>query len=245
MVDSFNSSFPFLPRLPVHSGACAQKTGMEEEITIGSGGGGWYTSLALEKSAKKRGVKRMRSTKLIRAAKIAYIVTSLLFCVGGALLLTLGDLSVSVIGTAGGILLLVFGLVKLAGYFSKDLYRLAFQFDLALGLLFLALGVVFLCRPQALMAELCILLGLASLVDGLFKIQIAVDAKRFGLRTWLLIALEAAVTVVLGLLLLFRPVQSARVLMILLGVNLLAEGILNLSTALTVVKIVRNQRAEA
>ena len=34
-------------------------------------------------------------------------------------------------------------------------------------------------------------------------------------------------------------------LMILLGVNLLAEGILNLSTALTVVKIVRNQRAEA
>ena len=186
----------------------------------------------------------MRSVAPMRAAKIGYIVLSVLLCILGVCLIAYPGFSLSVFGVICGILMVLFGIIKLIGYFSRDLYRLAFQFDLALGLLFLALGVVFLCRPQALMAELCILLGLASLVDGLFKIQIAVDAKRFGLRTWLLIALEAAVTVVLGLLLLFRPVQSARVLMILLGVNLLAEGILNLSTALAVVKIVRNQKPD-
>lgn len=186
----------------------------------------------------------MRSTTPMRAAKTGYIVLSCLLCVLGICLIACPGISLSVFGIVCGILMLLFGIVKLIGYFSRDLYRLAFQFDLAMGLLFIALGTVFLCRPQALMAELCILLGLASLVDGLFKIQIAVDAKRFGLRSWLLLALEAAVTVVLGLVLLFRPVQSARVLMILLGVNLLAEGILNLSTALTVVKIVRNQQPD-
>lgn len=217
---------------------------MEGEITIGSGDGGWYTSLALEKSAKKRGVKRMRSTKLIRAAKIAYIVTSLLFCVGGALLLTLGDLSVSVIGTAGGILLLVFGLVKLAGYFSKDLYRLAFQFDLAEGILLLVIGAAVLCNPDRAIAFLCLMLGLAVLVDALCKLQTALDARRFGLPAWGLILGLAICTGLIGAVLAFRPAASARVLTALLGVSLVAEGALNLCVALFAVKVIRHQRPE-
>jgi uncharacterized membrane protein HdeD (DUF308 family) len=44
--------------------------------------------------------------------------------------------------------------------------------------------------------------------------------------------------------LVFRPSESAVVLIRLFGVALLAEGILNLSTVLLAVKIVRNQRTE-
>ena len=177
----------------------------------------------------------MRSTKLIRAAKIAYIITSLLFCVGGALLLTLGDLSVSVIGTAGGIL---------AGYFSKDLYRLAFQFDLAEGILLLVIGAAVLCNPDRAIAFLCLMLGLAVLVDALCKLQTALDARLFGLPAWGLILGLAICTGLIGAVLAFRPAASARVLTALLGVSLVAEGALNLCVALFAVKVIRHQRPE-
>ena len=65
----------------------------------------------------------MRSENPIRAAKISYIVTSVAFCVLGILLIVLRNWSVSFIGVVTGIMLIAFGIVKLLGYFSKDLYR--------------------------------------------------------------------------------------------------------------------------
>lgn len=118
----------------------------------------------------------MRSENPIRAAKISYIVTSAAFCVLGVLLIVLRDWSVSFIGVVTGIMLIAFGIVKLLGYFSKDLYRLAFQFDLAFGILLMVLGVIILARPERAMSFVCLMLGVAILADGLFKLQTAVDA---------------------------------------------------------------------
>ena len=124
----------------------------------------------------------MRSENPIRAAKISYIVTSVAFCVLGVLLIVLRNWSVSFIGVVTGIMLIAFGIVKLLGYFSKDLYRLAFQFDLAFGILLMTLGAIILAKPERAMSFVCLMLGVAILADGLFKLQTALDAKEFGLR---------------------------------------------------------------
>ena len=75
--------------------------------------------------------------------------------------------------------------------------------------------------------------------DGLFKVQITVDAKPFGIRQWWLILAVALVTAAAGIVLVVRPGESARTLMILMGVSLLAEGLLNLIVALSTGKILR------
>lgn len=90
----------------------------------------------------------MRSRKVLRAAKPSYIAMSIAFCVSGILLMLFPGVSVSVVGVTAGIMLIAFGLVKLMGYFSKDLYQLAFQFDLAFGVLLAVLGVVVLVSPD-------------------------------------------------------------------------------------------------
>ena len=91
------------------------------------------------------------------------------------------------------------------------------------------------------MTVVCVVLGFFILTGGLFKIQIALDAKRFGLSKWFLILALAVLTAILGGILMFRPGQGTRALMVMFGISLLSEGILNFSTALTAVKIVRNQ----
>ena len=187
----------------------------------------------------------MRSVRPMQVAKTGCIVMSVLFCALGALLLFMPELSATLIGVLIAAMLIVFGLIKLTGYFSRDLYRLAFQYDLAFGILLIALGIVTLARPGGAMSFLCIVFGIPVLADGLFKIQISLDAKRFGIEKWWVVLLLAALTCVIGLLLVIRPSEAARALMVLMGISLLLDGILNICVAWLCVKIVRNQRPDA
>ena len=176
----------------------------------------------------------------MRAAKIGYIIISVALCVLGTVLIAVPGFSAKALGIICGILLILFGAVRIAGYFSRDLYRLAFQYDLPLGFLLIALGVIMLTNPTALMTFICIYI----LSDSLFKIQIAIDSKRFGLTKWWLILAFAVLTGICGLALMFRPGEGTNFLMIMLGITLLFEGILNISTVITAVKIVKNQKPD-
>ena len=177
-------------------------------------------------------------------AKAGYIVMSLVFCAAGVACIVNPGLSAAVIGRGLGVAMILFGAVKLVGYCSRDLYRLAFQYDLGFGLLLIALGVLVLLRPAEVRDFLLTALGIAVLTDGLYKVQIAVDAKRFGVSAWWLTLVLAVAAGTVGLALVFRPWDSARLLTILLGAALVAEGILNLCVAISTVKIVNHQRPD-
>ena len=132
-----------------------------------------------------------RSVTPMRAAKTGYVVMSIVFCVVGVLFIALPARSAVMIGRVLGAAMAAFGAVKLVGYFSRDLYRLAFQYDLEFGILLIALGVIVLLRTNGVMDFICIAAGVSILADGLFKIQIAIDARRFGIRDWWLILVPA------------------------------------------------------
>ena len=184
---------------------------------------------------------KMRSVTPMRIAKIGYIVMSVLFCAAGILFIAMPEISTEIIGVCIGIAMIIFGIVKLIGYFSKDLYRLAFQFDLEFGILIIILGVIVLFNPKNLMILICVALGISILLDGLFKIRIAMDSKQFGIKSWWLILSLAIVTGVIGVFLIFDSATGSEIMSVLLGLTLLSEGILNLYTVISTVLIVKNQ----
>lgn len=189
-------------------------------------------------------MNKMRSVAPMRTAKIGYIIISAALCLLGAMLIAVPDFSAALLGVICGIILTLFGAVKLIGYFSKDLYRLAFQYDLIFGIVLIAVGVVILVRPESVLNFICIALGLTVLADGISKIRISLESKSFGIREWWLILVSAVLTSAMGLVLMFRPAQSVRVMMIILGITLLLEGILNLCTVITAVKIIKHQQPD-
>lgn len=186
----------------------------------------------------------MRSVAPMRTAKIGYIVISSVLCLLGILLIAIPGFSVKALGVICGIILLAFGVIKLIGFFSKDLFRLAFQYDLAFGILMMILGILLFVHPDGLMNFICIAMGIFILAEALFKVQIALEAKPFGIKEWWLIMAFAVLAGICGLLLLFRPGESARVLTVLVGITLLAEGLLNLCTVITSVKIIHHQQPD-
>ena len=186
-------------------------------------------------------IRKVRSVVPMQTAKTGYIVVSLALCLLGLFLMIRPDISTAFIGNFAGTLLLIFGIIKIIGYYSKDLYRLAFQFDLAFGILLLILGCVILSKPENLLHFLCVVTGMYVTADSLMKLQTAHDARAFGIASWWVILSAALATGLVGILLMLRPSQSVSLLMRLFGGVLLAEGILNYVTVLMTVKIVRNQ----
>ncbi|WP_300024536.1 DUF308 domain-containing protein [Oscillibacter sp.] len=180
----------------------------------------------------------------MKIAKGVYIAASAAFCALGLLLICAPDAAAAVIGGAVGAALLLFGGVKLLGYFSKDLYRLAFQYDLAFGILLSVLGILLLFHIEGTMRLLCVVLGVIVLAEGLFKVQMALDARRFGLLRWQLILVMALATGISGVVLIVWPEGSVGTVIVFMGISLLLEGALNLSVALCTIKIIQNQRPE-
>lgn len=182
--------------------------------------------------------------KRIQTAKIGYILISLMLCALGVVLTVCPGVSAGLLCKISGVIMVLFGAIKIIGYFSKDLYRLAFQYDLASGILIMAIGVIMIARTNVMVSIICIIFGIYVLADALLKVQIAIDAKAFGISKWWLILAVAILTGVAGFLLVLRPSESAQILMVLLGLSLISEGLLNLITILTAVKIIRRQRPE-
>lgn len=191
-----------------------------------------------------RSVHTVRSVLPMQTAKAGYIIISAVLSLLGIFLMQQPDVSTAAVGTAAGVLLVIFGIVRLIGYFSHDLYRLAFQFDLAFGILLLILGIILLTKPQDMLRFLCVVTGMYVTADGLMKLQTAQEAHRFGIASWWMILAAALLTAAAGICLLVRPAQSVHFLMRLFGAVLLAEGLLNLLTVLVTVKIVRNQKPD-
>ena len=177
----------------------------------------------------------------MRVAKIGYVIMSVVFCVVGILFMVWSDVSTVALGYALGGAMIVFGIIKMVGYFSKDLFRLAFQYDLELGIVLTVLGIIVLAKPFDVMNFIFIAMGIAILTDSLFKARIAYDAKRFGITVWWMILALAIVSGVIGVMLIIRPWESARMLTVLLGISLLSDGVLNLCVVISTVKIIKNQ----
>lgn len=67
--------------------------------------------------------------------------------------------------------LILFGASKIVGYLSKDLYRLAFEYDFVFGFIIAGIGLIFLIRPDSLLMPVCIPLGIVIFGDGVIKFR--------------------------------------------------------------------------
>lgn len=177
--------------------------------------------------------------RFVKSAKVGFNLLSVALIIGGACLLIWPDVSATAICVVLGVLSLLYGVVRLLGYFSDDLYRLAFQFDLAVGILTIILGGVLILHPRDVLGNLPIVIGLILLVDSVLRLQTSIDARHFGMEKWWAILLVSIVGMAVGTSLLLRPFESSRALVRLMGAALMLHGGENLLVCLYTVKVPR------
>lgn len=156
--------------------------------------------------------------KQIKFARTGYILISVLFYLSGIICIIIPEIDSKTAALAGGLILIIYGIIKITGYLSKDLYCLAFQYDFACGLFLLVLGTVVLAAGKGLKGHLLSGLGVLVLLDSLLSIQTSIDSKKFGLSSWPVILSSSILSGALGVALIVTNTQ------LIAGCSLLAEG---------------------
>lgn len=165
--------------------------------------------------------------KQLKRIKGLYSLLSLAMVVVGLLLLIFPGMAMEMIYRLAGVIFIILGVVKIMGYFSKDIFQLAFQFDLAIGIILIILGIILFCKPMRMIEIGTGVFGVLMLVDALLRIQTTIDAKKFGIRKWWILLLISLTAAVIGVLLLIMPFKGAKVIVNLVGLNICINGVLN------------------
>ncbi len=176
---------------------------------------------------------------VVRAAKIVSVVSSALMVFLGVLLIVWSEELASVLRFLFAVVALLLGSAKIFGYFSNDLYRIAFQFGLASGIAVSVFGLLLLLFPSHIEPYLLTVTVVYVLLDSVFRVQTSVDAFRFGMPYWyillvfaLLLGGGALVTVLLG--------EESRSLWS--GLILASDGVLNALVTMYTVRVRSKKR---
>lgn len=180
----------------------------------------------------------------LKTLKNMYIVLTICLITVGIILLVWPQMSLGVLSKIFGIILIVFGITKILGYFSRDLFQLAFQFDFGFGIVSVILGSLLLVRTSFMIEILSICLGIFLILDATLKIQTAIDARKFGIAKWWLILAMAIVTALIGAMLFVVPIETASALTRLLGLSLCLDGVLNIIVVQSTVHTIKQEEKE-
>lgn len=160
--------------------------------------------------------------------KVIYLAISVIMVALGICMVAQPGNSASLICIAIGIALLVVSALMIIRFLSAEEKTLSMQIILAIAVVIAIFGIFMLFRPKWILSLLNVMIGIAILIDGIFKVIKALDAKKLSLAKWWVVLLLALVTCGLGLLLILNPFSGAELLMIFIGIILIVEGVQNI-----------------
>ncbi len=174
---------------------------------------------------------------IVKSAKIVHLCSAVLFIIAGILVSVVtvdeapsfGNI---VIGIAG----ILIGGAGIYGYFSNDMYRLAFQSDFALGIFNVIFGILLILNPVQLSVLLPTAIAILTILDGGNKSQIAVEGQRFGIHKWYLVLVSAVVEIIVGLVLILLAYQDIDV-HVWMGLAMGVVGVTNFWTTMYTVRV--------
>jgi len=129
---------------------------------------------------------------------------------------------------AAGIAFMVDGLLNVIQYFRSDPEEAAVGQLLMRGLVSLLAGGFCTFYPHWFIVTfpvITILYGIAVLIGGLGKVQMAVDMVRLKNSKWWWGAISAAITIICALVIIMNPFSSTVVLWWFTGLSLIAEAV--------------------
>ena len=171
--------------------------------------------------------------------KWAYIALTLAVMLLGLCLILWPGISGEVLCYIFGGGLLVVGCVRIVSYFQRGISALWHRYEYPLGLLDALLGIYFLSRPANVLLLLPVIVGIAIVVDSVFKLQTALELRQMGVTRWVSMLVLAIVSIVFAILLLRNPFEGTMTLMVYLGLTLVIDSIQSLAFIHQLAKDVR------
>lgn len=181
------------------------------------------------------------NSAIVKSAKIVHLCSAVIFLVAGLLLALVPDFEDSGVfrNTIVGVASILIGAAGIYGYFSNDMYRLAFQLDFALGIFNVIFGILLIINPVQLSVLLPTAVSILTLLDGGNKSQMALEGKQFGIQKWYLVLVSAVLEIAAGIVLMILAYHE-RDVRVWMGVAMGLVGVTNFWTTMYTVRVRKN-----
>jgi len=123
--------------------------------------------------------------------------------------------------------LTLFGLIEIVSVFIQPSGLLSAG-RMIPGILSLAVGLVFLFRYDTFVSLLWVLMGIAILIDAVYKLQYAFELKQAAVGNWWIHLLTAISSLILAGLLMIQPFSVENAMTVFAGIVLLVNALFDL-----------------
>lgn len=180
--------------------------------------------------------------KTAKKLKWTFIGISLAMMILGLCLVIWPYISAKVLCYLFGVLILITGIVRIVCYTRRGVSTFFHYYEFPLGLLDILLAVFFFSRSQHVILVLPIVIGIMIMIDSIFKLQMAIDLKRLGLRKWWSMLLLSILSILFSFLLILDPFEGSMTLMIFIGLSLIVDSIQSLCSVIYASKYIRKKQ---
>ncbi|MGN0316713.1 MAG: HdeD family acid-resistance protein [Lachnospira sp.] len=170
----------------------------------------------------------MNLMKKIKEIKNEMIIISLALLVLGVFMIIFPETSQELLCRSIGIVLCIWGVFRLIAYFKTAGQEVLASFGLVQGVSLLAFGIFFVMKPDLIATLFGVALAILIIIDGVLKLQYAVEFYHLKTELWWVELIVAAVVIIMGIIALLNPFSATSTLMIFMGILFVIEGITDL-----------------
>lgn len=166
--------------------------------------------------------------KILKKLKTNVVISSFLCVLLGLVLVLWPGLSIQIVCTAVGAVLIAGGAMRIISYFRTRDGSIYSQINLIFGIIFAVVGVWIVIKPDKVLAVIPIIVGIVIAIHGLHNLQQAVGLWRDKYDKWWIALILGLLTVGFGVLLVCRPFDAIDTAVMLIGVFLIYDGLSNI-----------------
>lgn len=183
--------------------------------------------------------------KILKKMKTNVVASSLLCVALGLILLLWPGLSIKIVCTAVGAVLIMSGVIRIMEYFFVRDGSMYSQINLIFGIVLSAVGIWIVLSPEKVLSLIPIILGIVITLHGLHNVKQAIGLCQDKYDKWWIALLLGILTVGFGVLLICRPFVAIDTMVMLIGVFLIYDGLSNVWIVSRISKAARILRQEA
>lgn len=182
--------------------------------------------------------------KFFKELKWDALLTGILYILLGIVALVIPETMEKTLGYLLAVVLILAGAVSMISYLLRDAHQNYYHNDFLHGLISIGAGIFVLFKVEFIIAMIPFLLGVLVLISGCSKLQDVIDMRRMEYGNWIAMLVFAVVNVLLGILLMCNPFQSANLLFRLLGIGLIFSGVTDCFTTCYFAQKIRRYLAD-
>lgn len=165
---------------------------------------------------------------LLKKIKTNVVVSSLLCVILGLVLVFRPGLSIRIVCTAVGVVLIVTGVMRIIEYFALRDGSMYAQVNLIFGIVLAVVGIWITMQPDKVLAIIPIIVGIVIVIHGLHNLKQAMELLRDKYDKWWIALIMGVLTVGFGVLLVCRPFTAIDTVVMMIGIFLIYDGLSNI-----------------